>query len=577
MPNIPPPTATASPPESVHPPVQPSPWREPLWLALGLVVLLALAQALAQAPLGLDLRYQAGAAAGSQWLNQRAVWLANHAALALAVLAFAGYLSLRLARATLPLGAAIAAWCAIWLGAYAGFYPGRNLVLPNGALQPWSDAAVLASLALLALPIAARLTRLHWLPRQQVVHSLAYPGFVLFTGLGALWLLDYAARGRPVWQHLGVEHFDHLFLAYAGLGLAARFAPAIMAPCARAWARLDRASQWGNPYWLTASKLLPWVIGAAAIATIALNTNPRFPSKGAELIRLIACVLGAWVVYRWTPFSHHGARIAAGLGAMAGFTLLGLLRVHEFGQLLVLSWGAAILLGGAVAWALFNRPTHQPKRRTWARLAALAVGIGIASSLIWASQALLHEVAAWLPKHIRARLTAIDPASPFAGELEYVSELRWFLHDLPLGGYGLGQVPWCGSIGQFGLQHAVCRGVPRETHADYVLAGLAGSYGVVGAWLIAGALAAWCFSLLRLPATTRLAALDAGHLTQMLGLCFMVLTTTQLLITCLGTVAAIPMTGVNFPLLGDGGTSLLLCSVVMGALMHCTRAHPTHA
>lgn len=534
---------------------KPATWQlmvEVVLLAAALALLYVLAMPLGFEPLGLGDRYDSDASNWQEHLLDHAAWLNANIGPVLAALGIAGFLSMHVARAAMPLGAALCAWIAIWAFFLGLAYPSPTFASYLGSYLP------LAGVALVLLPVAARLTRRYWLPAQSMTSAWAYPGWVLFTGLGALWLLDYAARGRPAWHLLGSEHVDALVLAYAALGLSARFAPPVFAGLARAWARMDRVAGVKRAQgWRSA---LPWLLCAGLITAVALLTNARYPAKGAELIRLVACIMGAWLLYRWSSQARHAWRAALGVGLMAVLTGLGLLGIHDFGQLMVLSWAAAMVCGALLAFALaawFKQPSM-----------GVIAGAAVACALVWAGQGLIFTLAEHLPKHIQWRVAALT--TQYEGRLEYLSEIRWFLHATPLTGHGLGHVPWCGTLGNLApslAQPVACHGVVKETHSDYVLTGLSGAWGMPMALLITAGLALWLLSLMAKPSlpTERV---DSAKLTHAFGLCFVTVTLMQLLVTCLGSVGAILLTGVNFPMLGFGGTNLLVCAVGMGVLLH---------
>lgn len=549
-------------------------------LALVLALLWVLAAPLVPVSLGLDQRYLSLSDSPGTTEFIANEWLGSHAAQALAALACAGYLSMRLARMSIPASTALLSWAAIWLAVAAWMAPNlnppvwTNLVVPHS--WQWSAVALL-----LALLLAIRSSHRNRLPAQQPVHALAYPGFVLFTGLGALWLLDYSARGRPQWLELGHQHVMSLAIAYATLGLTARFAPVGFEKLARLWARWDRSTISKTRWQRVATRWMPWVLCAAVTIFIALNTNPIYPSKGAELIRLVICLMGAWLIYRWSPLPHHLWRITMSVGLVAVLGTAGLMLIKEFGQLMVLSWATSVLCGALTAWgwlrwresrslARFNGPNPSAPHTVGAVMTGsiLALALALGGQVLLRSDALATYLQSH--RHISMRLAAIQTEGE--GPLSYLTELRWFMHSSPLTGHGLGHIPWCGTVGQFGKAWATCSSV-KEMHADYVMAALVGVWGWPTALLITSALALWSLSLLR-PQAMRLGNLDSSGLTQAFGLCFVTVTLMQLLVTCLGNIGLIPLTGVNFPFLGFGGASLLVCTVGMGVLLHqpCRRS-----
>lgn len=534
---------------------------EAVLLVAALALLYLMAMPLNHAPLGLGHRYLSDGFNWQDQLSEHAAWLNTYIGEVLVALGIAGFISMHVARVAMPVGAALCAWIAIWC-----LFMG--LAYPSPTLAPLRTSLLtLAGIAVVLLPIAARVTRRHWLSAQTMTSAWAYPGWVLFTGLGALWLLDYAARARPAWLFLGLEHVDALVMASAALGFSARFAPPMFAWLARGWAGLDRvAGVKGTQGW---RRVLPWLLSALIITAVALLTNVRYPAKGAEVIRLMACVMGAWLLYRWSSQARHAWRAALGVGVMSVLTALGLRGIHEFGQLMVLSWAAAMVCGALLAFAL----------AAWFRQPAIGVLVGAAAAcgLLLLGQDLISTLTEYLPQHIQHRVAALS--TPFDGKLEYLSEIRWFMHTTPMAGHGLGQVPWCGTLGQLAdsmVQPAACSGVSRETHSDYVLIGLSGVWGLPGALLITTGLALWLLRLVAKPPGLS-GRVDSADLSHAFGLCFVTLTLMQLLVTCLGSVGAIFLTGVNFPLLGFGGTNLLVCAVCMGVLLHqpaSTNRHP---
>ena len=543
------------------------------WSELALLVsvmwfLYWLSAPLGDAPLGLGQRYIQTDSAATDSLRRHAAWLNTHAGLVIVWLGALGYFSLLVARCALPWGAAICLWMAIWFSGGRAFFPVSENVTDDFTqwsvieyLLNWPIAVVL----LVLVPIAARIYPNHWLASKKPVHVAAYPGFFLFTGLGALWLIDFSARGQIEWKFLGSEHVSALYIAYAAFSFSALFGAQFFQWLARIWGYLDRAVSSGRTVAALVRQAIPWLLAAACIALIAQNTDVRQPAKGAELIRLVACLMGAWMIFRWASTSPNVRRAVVGYLVMVALVVAGLLGIHDFGQVMVLSWAAAVVSGSVVAMEFsrwfFNSP----------RLTA-SMGAVVTCGVVAVGQWALRLLVPYLPAHIEDRITAIT--EPFTGKFEYLSEIRWFLHSTPPLGNGLGHVPWCGTLAEFSHllnTYVACRGVPKETYSDYVFAALAGTWGWPVALVISAALAAWLVSLLR-PRTMNLGSISSAGLVQAFGLCFVTVTLMQLLVTCLGSVGLISLTGVNFPFLGFGGTSLTLCAVCVGMLINQEQA-----
>ena len=148
--------------------------------------------------------------------------------------------------------------------------------------------------------------------------------------------------------------------------------------------------------------------------------------------------------------------------------------------------------------------------------------------------------------------------------------MLWLGRHTPPNGYGLGAVPWCGS-----LPAAGCPGIPAQTQSDYSFAAL---HAVVGNAAGFGLLAAYLLWLGLL--AVRQAALTGGRLSPgtagasqsawlaWLCVCWAVLTIVQTMVTVAGNLGALPLTGVTWPFISFGLWSLLHNTLVLGLVMH---------
>jgi len=171
------------------------------------------------------------------------------------------------------------------------------------------------------------------------------------------------------------------------------------------------------------------------------------------------------------------------------------------------------------------------------------------------------------------RLGAVDDVTaarlenatvPFASANDHVALVTWFQRAAPPAGFGPGAVPWCG----YGASRG-CAGVPAQIQSDYTFTALVGAFGWSAAWGLAIGLAAWLHRLVRhhgrvtrgeprLVARGGRRVADVQPLLSWIGVAWVVLTSCQLAVTIAGNVAVLPLTGVTFPFVSFGMTSLLV-------------------
>lgn len=486
---------------------------------------------------GLGDRYVAAGALDLQ--AQRAMALARDLPCLLLMMALAGWAALRLGRSNLTRLTVIAGQAALWLSVW-------RTTLDSGvdarALAGW------ASFGLITFAVALSIRRR---PSAKTfgepVHALAFPGWVLFTGLGLIWLIDFSARGYPKLRFLGLAHADALVAAYAIVTICAGMSRQLTALLARLCAAVDRAIWLGPQQGLRrfALLLLPLLFTVWCVAVAATFGHSR-PALTSELLRLPFIVVAAWSLHRWAEQGQR--RRALVFGALAALAITaGLAGTGDFGQILLIGLGLAIALGAAITAILGG-----------SRMAALA-GVGAALLVILGSLQIVHNYGHLVARHIGWRVEALD--HPFGGRLEYLSELRWFAASTPVGGHGLTHVPWCGTVASLDLTAARCNGVPVQIASDYVFLGLAGVWGLWAAAGVTVLLATWLVSLVRMRPGV---AEDPDRLRSWLVACFVAVILAQLMFTTLGGLGLVLLTGVTFPLVGFGSASLTVCAVFVG-------------
>lgn len=389
----------------------------------------------------------------------------------------------------------------LWLDDWGRYGPGYAAGFGAGQARAVSLALV-ASLVL-------------WCLRDRLLHALLR---WLATGSG----MRPAQRWRRVLLWLGAFvlvvaalHWAHRVHAMAGL-------PAGLRPSLAAATR-----------WAVDQHLLP----VRAALTV-------------ELLRLPACLMLAWCLYRWR---HAGLPFAGNLLLALAVTValaLGLWVSEDKGPMLVVTMAGVLLCAGTVASLVANRTQF----RWWGGLLGLALAVAGMGLLL-----------ALLP-HLAPADRVIAWRQPYVSRLEYLAQITWFLQAAGLGGFGLGQTPWCGYAGAV---LGRCQGMPVETQSDFTLAALAGLWGPAAAWAVAALCALWLGAMLKLAARAPRPqhGIDAPGLAASAGALYALMLLAQLMVTCLGNVGVLPLTGVTFPLLSWGRASLLGATLAMAMVM----------
>lgn len=474
-------------------------------------------------------------------LAGRAEWLNDQAGPALAIVGICGWLALWLGRLRMALSARLAAILGVWLLAGVATAAGvGRVVMPSSPL-----ILMLSGLAGLYSAWAATHSKTAtWFSVSTRSLSVwVYPGWLLFGGLGVLWLLDYAARGYPKYRYIGLYQFDAWLLATALFSFVAACAPVVLARMSRLLGRIEAGAGKGLP--LILAILAVWMVLVTGGALLLASGN-RPVALITEALRLAAWSGMAWFTYRWVG---TGLRPVIGLLAAASLLillLLALLLLKDRGPILVQAIAMSLVLGSLIMVPLRRRlPPHR------ATLAASAVVMSLLAGIVWGVYQLAPQ---W-------RTEAV--AHPHQGRLEYLSETRWFIHGSPETGYGLGNVPWCGNTGSLGLTG--CAGVPQQIQSDYVFAALSGVWGAVPATLLILLLLAWLALLIRSRFSQASArAVDLNTLAGWLIAAGALTYASQIIVSSLGTLGTIPLTGVSIPLLAYGGTSLFTLALLAG-------------
>ena len=131
--------------------------------------------------------------------------------------------------------------------------------------------------------------------------------------------------------------------------------------------------------------------------------------------------------------------------------------------------------------------------------------------------------------------------------------------------------PWCGSI-----SGGACSGLPLQVQSDYTFTALGGVFGTLLASATVLATLVWLYALIRhhpkvtsgSPRVTN-GVLDARQaVVSWMTATWSALTMCQLAVTVAGNVGILPLTGVTFPFMSYGATSMWVNCLFLGMALN---------
>lgn len=421
-------------------------------------------------------------------------------------------------------------------------------------------------------------------------NSMVWPGWVLLTGLGWLWIADFAARGpvatvRPGAKYFGLHQADVLFLANAIVLLAAAKSASIV----QAFARLVNllSSVWQRPRGPLVVLCLGGFI-AILLGWLGHRVNPPLPfvhiagggmpHYSGELLRLIAGLSISWAAYRFGEWHASGDRLWRGLvgsGAVGVLCLFGLALSGDMGPILIMSLALILLLCAPVVKLVTRSEQAFPaRRRQTVVLAVVGVAILISAG-VWFWRTALTD---WAPQFSHtAALREAARQDPFAASSPNLAQAHWLMDAArEVGGFGLGRVPYCGAKAHIEISDCTLgSGAPIQLPSDFAFAGLATTWGMAGAAACIALLFAWLRALVMAAMPPRLNTVpskdDQQHqdnpllwLRAWLVAVPCLIAQAQVLISVGGTLTWTPLTGVTLPLLGYGSAALCVMALWVG-------------
>ena len=210
-------------------------------------------------------------------------------------------------------------------------------------------------------------------------------------------------------------------------------------------------------------------------------------------------------------------------------------------------------------------------QRRGTTLTAYRLAVLLFVTWIVAITAMLFQVGS-LDEVAAARLENV--AAPLASANDQLALVTWFQRAAPAAGFGPGAVPWCG-YGAAGT----CAGLPAQIQSDYTFTALVGEFGTTAAWAITLGCALWLHLIIsrhgkatsgepRFVRRGRRMVNDDQAFLSWLCVMWVVLTLCQLAVTVAGNLAVIPLTGVTFPFVSFGMTSIVLNMAMIGLALN---------
>lgn len=404
--------------------------------------------------------------AAMQRLLQRAPWLLS---------AWAGlaWILVSLSRPTqrparfLPL--ALVAWAGA--GAASGLVlPGTGLPVPWWAWSALAGTGVLLGLAG-RLPVVERFWLLAPCPPLKNVSFLSLPLLVLFIGAGWWLVFDLAMNGHARNRYIALSQSLPVFGAFVLISVMPVLAHGL-AKMWVAWASLVTnalrpRAQGPLGGWLR--PVLLWLLYLAVIVGAALLARNWRQFTG-DAFRFWLLLGVSWFFMlraaRWAQPGGAGWAVSLlPLLVHVGAVMLALIITDDLGPLLVVLFAGAVYGGAFFAQGMLARGTPWPAAAGMGVLTSATVAVLLVGALFAFTQLPIGPA-----QRVAERVESV--LNPFSAENDQLAHVLWFRQHTPAGGYGLGAVPWCGT-----LPATNCQGMPAQTQSDYTFTAMQGVAG----------------------------------------------------------------------------------------------------
>ena len=380
-----------------------------------------------------------------------------------------------------------------------------------------------------------------------VLFSTWLPGWWLFTSVGWLLIFDQSLHFHDRLRFLALDQWWAWCISAFILPMAAWAAPAITS-----WIKVLNFFLWGVRPLLW--KLVGLIFGLLVVAVFFLAHRQGLPQHvTGEFLKLIFVIcLSGWCIWKMPVAAQlwHAGHARAALPYLLGCVLLLVLSAvaafltADRGPLLVMCLLMAVLLSSVMGWT--------------GGMGMLLIGFLLIFLIGVDLDVVGERLQAW--------------RDPFTANHDDMARLIWFQVESARTswGFGAGYVPWCGTS-----RLDVCRGLPLQLQSDYTFTALMGWWGPWGSWLWLLLFNTYIYRALvhcvRIsPATmTPLALLQTDAFRRALSVHLLFLWAALMLmqtwITVAGNVGWLPLTGLTWPLMSYGKTSLWVSTMFVGA------------
>lgn len=397
------------------------------------------------------------------------------------------------------------------------------------------------------------------IPRWHLASRFAYPGFVLFTGIGLLLIMDISSRGAVENRFIILKHICDLMMAFAIVSIIPLFSVMIGILMTKGYAAYIRLISWPEGEREQKKGMIITLFFFMTVPLLAWAIHKPYQ---------IADVMKLWLIFGMGLFFTLNAdrmvqrdwlrrRFVIPLLLSIGIPILSLGAIGEMGTMLVLLYASAILIGGMWSYRIFIRGGISP---VWSGILLTLVLMAIFTLFIDGVGAI----------HSRTAERLISWHAPFESVNEDMAIIHWFRESAPFFGYGFGSVPWGGyTLGDY-------NGVPKQIQSDYTITSMIVVYGKVVTVFWISLYATWILHSLR-------AVWEESHAGRIgpnkhespayvfiawSGLVWAVVTITQMLLTSAGNLGVLPLTGITFPFVSYGGSSLWSASFLLAMIIN---------
>ena len=439
----------------------------------------------------------------------------------------------------------------------------------------WGGMAALAILIWIAsyfLPLIETMGLFRPSPPQRNLLFFSFPFFVCFIGIGWWLVFDLAMNGHYRNRYIALTQQLPIFFAFVLITIL----PAFSFGIAKLWMRWSSfITNVLRPHtsgilggWLR--PVLVWLIYALIfiVSAVLLKNWRQFTGEALRWWLLLGV---SWFFLlradRWTTERSNGWRsLLLSMLPMFVYVIIvmfAFLITDDLGPLLVVLFASVVYFGAFAAQATLGRGSGILASFTSGVIATIC-SLTILVGALYSFSKLPISPAKRVAERVESAI------NPFSAENDQLAHVLWFQKHTPANGYGFGAVPWCGT-----LPSETCQGVPAQTQSDYTFSAFQGVFGFTSAVILLITYITWLALLaVRHAAQTngvlnlsKSGASESAWLAW-LAVCWAVLTVTQTLVTVMGNLGVLPLTGVTWAFLSFGSWSLLGNTIFLGLVIH---------